>query len=321
MMLDEVVVVGFGKQKKESLVGAVQAVKPEDLKMTSSNLSTSFAGNVPGIIAVQTQGEPGSDEAKFYIRGISTFGSNTSPLIILDGVEINATMMNNIPPESIASFSVLKDATATSLYGSRGANGVIIVTTKSGKEGKVQVNFGASVGVRKVIKEVAVLNPYEYAKYQYELGETSAYGSYDDLDIWKSVKGNDYQDNLFGRTGLQQIYNVGISGGSKDTKFNVSYARTNDKSIMMGSDYSKDNINAKLNSKLNKWFTLDFNARLSYQKVNGLGSGADTNESNAANSIVARTVIFRPIDPITAGLEDDDDSSSSYEASPYELQR
>ena len=78
-------VVGFGKQKKESLVGAVQAVKPEDLKMTSSNLSTSFAGNVPGIIAVQTQGEPGSDEAKFYIRGISTFGSNTSPLIILDG--------------------------------------------------------------------------------------------------------------------------------------------------------------------------------------------------------------------------------------------
>lgn len=89
-------------------------MKPEDLKMTSSNLSTSFAGNVPGIIAVQTQGEPGSDEAKFYIRGISTFGSNTSPLIILDGVEINATMMNNIPPESIASFSVLKDATATS---------------------------------------------------------------------------------------------------------------------------------------------------------------------------------------------------------------
>lgn len=94
MMLDEVVVVGFGKQKKESLVGAVQAVKPEDLKMTSSNLSTSFAGNVPGIIAVQTQGEPGSDEAKFYIRGISTFGSNTSPLIILDGVGKNYRLVH-----------------------------------------------------------------------------------------------------------------------------------------------------------------------------------------------------------------------------------
>ena len=92
-VLDEVVVVGFGKQKKESLVGAVQSVKPQDLKMTSSSLTTSFAGNVPGIIARQTTGEPGYDNAEFYIRGVSTFGANKSPLIILDGVEISATML------------------------------------------------------------------------------------------------------------------------------------------------------------------------------------------------------------------------------------
>lgn len=175
MMLDEVVVVGFGKQKKESLVGAVQAVKPEDLKMTSSNLSTSFAGNVPGIIAVQTQGEPGSDEAKFYIRGISTFGSNTSPLIILDGVEINATMMNNIPPESIASFSVLKDATATSLYGSRGANGVIIVTTKQGQLSEkmsVDIRFDNTFSMPTYVQKMADGPTYMDIPGYYKPGET-----------------------------------------------------------------------------------------------------------------------------------------------------
>lgn len=141
-LLNEVVVVGFGKQKKESLVGAVQSVKPEDLKMTSSSLTTSFAGNVPGIIARQTQGEPGYDNAEFYIRGISTFGANNQPLIILDGAEITSEMLNNIPPESIESFSVLKDATATSLYGSRGANGVIIVNTRQGSASeKMSVNI------------------------------------------------------------------------------------------------------------------------------------------------------------------------------------
>ena len=314
--LNDVVVIGYGTMKKKDLTGSVSSVSAKDIaNVPVSSAAQAIQGKMAGVSVMQTEGSPDAD-VKIRVRGGGSLSQDNSPLYIVDGFPVNS--ISDIAPSDIETIDVLKDASSTAIYGARGANGVIIVTTKSGKEGKVQVNFGASVGVRKVIKEVAVLNPYEYAKYQYELGETSAYGSYDDLDIWKSVKGNDYQDELFGRTGLQQIYNVGISGGSKDTKFNVSYARTNDKSIMMGSDYSKDNINAKLNSKLNNWFTLDFNARLSYQKVNGLGSGADTNESNAANSIVARTVIFRPIDPITAGIEDDDDSSSSYEASPYE---
>lgn len=156
--LDEVVVVGFGKQKKESLVGAVQAVKPEDLRITSSSLTTSFAGNIPGIIATQTSGEPGYDNADFYIRGVSTFGSSTAPLILLDGVEINSTMLNNIPPESIESFSVLKDATATSLYGSRGANGVILVNTKLGnlsEKMKVNIRFDNTVSMPTSVQEMA----------------------------------------------------------------------------------------------------------------------------------------------------------------------
>ena len=131
--LEESIVVGFGTQKKESLVGAVQAVKPTDLATSSSNLTTSFAGNIPGLIARQTSGEPGADGAAFYIRGVSTFGANSEALIVLDGVEITSSMLNNIPSEAIESMSVLKDATATALYGSRGANGVLIVTTKEGR--------------------------------------------------------------------------------------------------------------------------------------------------------------------------------------------
>ena len=133
-VMDDVVVVAFGTQKKESLVGAVQVVRPSTLKVTSSNLSTSFAGKIAGVISTQSSGEPGADGANFWIRGISTFGANKSPLLILDGVEIVSEMLNNIPPEAIESFSILRDATATALYGSRGANGVMIITTKNGRQ-------------------------------------------------------------------------------------------------------------------------------------------------------------------------------------------
>lgn len=156
--LEESVVVGFGTQKKESLVGAVQAVKPADLATSSSNLTTSFAGNIPGLIARQTSGEPGADGAAFYIRGISTFGANSSALIVLDGVEITSSMLNNIPTEAIESMSVLKDATATALYGSRGANGVLIVTTKEGRNSEkiaISASFDNTVSMPTIVQEVA----------------------------------------------------------------------------------------------------------------------------------------------------------------------
>ena len=141
--LDEVVVTAFGVgQKKESLVGAVTQVRPAELKVPSSSLSTSFAGRLSGVIAVQRSGEPGADGASFWIRGKSTFSGATGALIILDGVEISSTELNSLDAEAIESFSILKDATATALYGTRGANGVMIITTKSGKDlDKPIINF------------------------------------------------------------------------------------------------------------------------------------------------------------------------------------
>ncbi len=146
-ILEDAVVVGFGKQKKESMVGSVTAISPGELKTTSSNLSTAFAGRIAGVVTVQSSGEPGADGSNFWIRGISTFGNNTKPLIILDGVEIDSSVLDMISPESIEQFSVLKDATSTALYGSKGANGVLIVTTKEGKSNeKIMVNVRVENG-------------------------------------------------------------------------------------------------------------------------------------------------------------------------------
>lgn len=318
-MLSEVVIVGAGTQKKVSVTGAITSVKGATLKAPSSSLTNSIAGKLAGVVSTTSSGEPGSTSS-FYIRGISTFGGVSTPLILLDGVEISSGDLDRIPSESIESFSILKDASATAIYGARGANGVIIITTKSGQEGKVQVNFGASYGLRKVTKMVDVLNPYEFVMWQQELDQKSFnYGTFDDLEIYKSYTDTDYQGEIFGRTGNQQQYNISVSGGNKDTKFNISYSRNDEKSIMLNSGFAKDNINAKINTKINKWLTFDFNARLSYQKVKGTGSGADDNQSSATTSVNARSVVFAPVEKLISGGSDDDENVNNARYTPIEI--
>ena len=316
--LNDVVVIGYGTVKKKDLTGAVTSVSAKDLaNIPVSTASEAIQGKMAGVTVTTTEGSPDA-EIKIRVRGGGSLSQDNSPLYIVDGFPVSS--ISDIAPNDIESIDVLKDASSTAIYGARGANGVVIVTTKSGKEGKVQVNFGASLGIRKVMKEIEVLSPYDYAKYQYETqyGKDQEYGDWRDMDIWKSVAGSNWQDELFGRTGLQQIYNLSVSGGSKETKFNVSYSRTDDKSIMVGSDFTKDNINAKLNTKLNKWLSLDFNARLAYSVVNGLNSGGDTNDASASNSIINKAITYRPVEPLNASSEDDADESSNTDINPYD---
>ena len=316
--LNDVVVIGYGTVKKKDLTGSVTSVSAKDLaNIPVSTASEAIQGKMAGVTVTTTEGSPDA-EIKIRVRGGGSLSQDNSPLYIVDGFPVSS--ISDIAPNDIESIDVLKDASSTAIYGARGANGVVIVTTKSGKEGKVQVNFSASLGVRKVMKELDVLSPYDYAKYQYETqyGKEQEYGDWRDMDIWKSVTGRNWQDELFGRTGLQQIYNISVSGGSKETKFNVSYSRTDDKSIMMGSDFTKDNINAKLNTKLNKWLTLDFNARLAYSVVNGLNSGGDTNDASASNSIINKAITYRPVEPLNASSEDDADETSNRDINPYD---
>ena len=148
--------------------------------------------------------------------------------------------------------------------------------------------------------------------------KSTNYGNFADFDIWKSRTGHNFQDEVFGRTGTQAIYNANVSGGSKDFKYNVSYAHNQENSIMEKSGYNKDNIGAKLQAKLNKWITFDFNARMAYQKVKGLSGGADTNDTSSANSIVAQTLIFAPVSELSASDDDDEENSASSRRSPME---
>ena len=255
--LEDVVVVGFGVQKKESLVGAVQSVKPSDLQTSSSNLSTSFSGKIAGVIAVQKSGEPGADGANFWIRGISTFGSGQSPLLILDGVEITNQMLNNIPPETIESFSVLKDATAPALYGSRGANGVMIITTKNGRDSeKMTINlraeFGASAPTRvpKVADGITYMETFNEARTT--RGEKPYYsnekimGTKLGLDpyVYPNV---DWYDMLFKDCTFNQNFNFNMTGGAKKIDYFLNASVYNENGIMRKPEASKfdTNINAQ----------------------------------------------------------------------------
>lgn len=314
-LLDEVVVIGYGTVNKRDLTGSVASVSSQDIaSIPVSSASEALTGKMAGVNITTTEGSPDAD-IKIRIRGGGSLSQDNSPLYIVDGFPVSS--ISDIAPSEIQSIDVLKDASSTAIYGARGANGVIIVTTKSGKEGKVQVDFGASFGFKKVTKMTEVMSPYDFVAYQREIGSLD-YGNYNDMDIWKSIDGIDYQDEIFGRTGNQQQYNVNVAGGSKQLTYSVSYAHNEEKSIMLGSGFKKDNINAKLKSELNKWLTLDFNARLSYSTIEGLSGGADTNESNAANSTVANAVVFRPVNALSHSSDDDEESNAALQKTPLE---
>lgn len=163
LLADEVVVTAFGKkERKEALVGSVTSIKPGELKIPASNLTAALAGQAAGIIAYQRSGQPGQDNASFFVRGVTTFGYKQDPLILIDNVELTTTDLARLQVDDIASFSILKDASATALYGARGANGVILVATKEGKEGPAKINFRSEYSSSQATKTPEIVDPIEY---------------------------------------------------------------------------------------------------------------------------------------------------------------
>ena len=261
-VMDDVVVVAFGTQKKESLVGAVQVVRPSTLKVTSSNLSTSFAGKIAGVISTQSSGEPGADGANFWIRGISTFGANKSPLLILDGVEIVSEMLNNIPPEAIESFSILRDATATALYGSRGANGVMIITTKNGRQSeKMSINVRLESGIsmptriQDIADGVTYMENYNEALrtrtptgevYQPRFSDEKIAGTRNRLNPYV-YPNNDWYSMLFKDFTVNENMNLNVRGGGKVVDYFLNASIFNENGILKKPSESKfdTNINSQ----------------------------------------------------------------------------
>jgi len=310
--LDEVVVVGYGVQKKRDLTGSVSSIGEKALKdIPVTTAAEAITGRMAGVQVTTTEGSPDA-EISIRVRGGGSISQDNSPLFIVDGFPVAS--ISNIPPSDIQSIDVLKDASSTAIYGARGANGVVIVTTKSGKEGKVSVNFNSYIGAKSNVRNLAVLSPYEYVMYQYELDPGSStfqnyYGVYDDLEIYKSVQGTNWQDEVFGQTAIQQYYNVGISGGTKQTKYNLSLTRNDEGSIMIGSGFERNNLNFKLNTEISKTVSLDFATRMSYTIIDGAGvssgSGSTTRLRNAVK--YAPTKGLREF---SNDLDDDDELNS-----------
>ncbi len=256
--LDEVVVVGYGTQKRESLVGAVQAVRPEELVTNTSNLASSFAGNIAGMISRQRTGEPGYDTIEYYVRGVSTFGTNAAALIVLDGIEIPSTMLSNIQPETIASFSVLKDATATALYGSRGANGVIIINTKDGHNSEkmtCKVTYETTVAmptyVQKAADAVTYMEMYNEAVYNDAIAAGSTYVPFYSQDQIEGTRqhlnpyiypDNDWYSLLFKSATVNEHANLSMQGGSKIVTYFLNAAFFNESGIVRSPSESPLNI-------------------------------------------------------------------------------
>lgn len=322
--LDEIVVVGYGTMAKKDLTGSVSSVSGGQLKdLPVTSAAQAIVGRMPGVQITQTEGSPDA-EFKVRIRGGGSITQDNSPLYIVDGFPVDN--INDVAPTDIASINVLKDASSTAIYGARGANGVIIVTTKAASEGKAKINYNMYVGWKNITKKLDVLDPYEYALYTYEqLGSdtyTPKFGNFQDMDLYKEVDGSNWQEQIFGRTGTSIYNNVAISGGSKVARYNISLTRNDEKAIMIGSGFSRTNLNIKTSYDAKPWLKLELNSRLSDYNLKGGGTTSTTGKE--ADSRLAHIIGYFPVRGISEfgdseDLDDeDDDLASSYLFNPLQ---
>ncbi len=314
--LDETVVIGYATVKRRDLMGSVSSVDNKSLtQVPVASVTEALSGRMAGVQVTATEGDPDA-EIKIRVRGGGSITQDSSPLYIVDGFP--AESINDIPASDIQSIDVLKDAFSTAIYGSRGANGVVLVTTKSGAAGKVSVSYNAYYGQKQMANKdaIQVMNPGEFVKLQWELGVLKdnledeyipAYGSWEDMDQYAAMKGNDWVQQVFGRTGTTFNHNLSVSGSSDKVKWTLSYAHIGDNAIMLGSDYTRDNLTFKTQYKPVKQLTFDFNARYSNTEVMGAGSNSinDSGSTSGTSARLKHAVQYTPI-PVTGATSDSD---------------
>lgn len=312
--LDEVVVIGYGTVKRKDLTGAVSSVDAKTITAAPvSSALEAIQGRVAGLNISSTEGSPDA-ELTVRIRGGGSITQDNAPLYIVDGFPVST--IADIAPQDVESIDILKDASSAAIYGSRGANGVILVTTKSGKIGKTSINLNIFSGARKLANKLDVLSPGDYVLWQYERAllanklnnYTDYFGNFQDIDLYKNVPANDWQEIVFGRTGSTYNQNLSISGGSEKTKFTVSHSFVKDKAIMQLSDYQRQNVNFKFNHKLYDRLTLDLGLRYSDMRINGGGMN-EQNEISSADSRLKYAMLYPPfaVEGLTTTTETDDD--------------
>ena len=318
--LDETVVIGYATVKRRDLMGSVTSVGNEALQQVPvATVGEALTGKMAGVQVTTTEGDPDA-EIKIRVRGGGSITQDASPLYIVDGFPVES--ISDIPASDIQSIDVLKDAFSTAIYGSRGANGVVLVTTKSGTSGKISVNYNAYWGQKKMANADAIQtgSSYDFVQNQYEFAVLrdrldddyiKVFGDFVDMDLYKDVAKNDWVQKVFGNTGRTFSQNISVSGATDKVKWTASYAHVGDKAIMMNSDYKRDNLNFKTQYKPIKQITVDINARYSRTEVMGAGANSlNDGGSTSSNGRLKHAVQYTPF-PIT-GVATDSDLAEDY---------
>lgn len=302
--MEEVTVVAFAKQKKESVISSITTINPTNLKVPSSNLTTALSGRMAGMISYQKSGEPGADNAEFFIRGVTTFGYKKDPLILIDNIELSADDLARLNVDDIASFSIMKDATATALYGARGANGVILVTTKEGREGRAKVSLRLENSFSMPADMVDMADPITYMKLGNEavisrnpLGVTP----YSQSKIANTAKGTnpymfpatDWYNELFSKVAVNQRGNISVSGGGQVARYYVAAAFSKDNGLLKvdkqnnfnnNIDLKKYSVRSNVNINLTKSTELAIKVQGNFDDYIGPLNGGDVMYSLAMKS-------------------------------------
>lgn len=314
--LEEVVAIGYATVERKDLTGSVSSVNEKQLKdIPVNSAAEALTGRLAGVQVTTSEGAPGS-EVQIKVRGGGSITQSNDPLYIIDGVQVEDGL-SSLSPQDIASVDVLKDASATSIYGARGANGVVIITTKGGKEMKTQVNYNNILGMKSLANKLDVMNPYDFVLYQYERSrgltttETAfetRYGTWDDITQYQQTPFIDWQERTFGNDAFMQTHNANIVGGTKATQYNLSVTSNNEDGIMLNSGFDRKLVNFRFDNRVSDKLRVGFNVRYTNQSI--LGAGTSDAGSTTYN-MLRHTIKYMPLD--IGGLAEDEIDEAYYE--------
>lgn len=326
--LEELVVVGYGSVKKSDLTGSVSTLAVSDMvKAPVGNFADALAGRAAGVRVFSNDGQPGGG-VNIMIRGAGSLTQNTSPLYVVDDFPIENLDPSTLNPEDIESISILKDASSASIYGSRAANGVVLIKTKRGKLGRPDISLSTSIGFQAQPEKMELMSPYEFLKYQMELNptQTTTTAYFRDgktLEDYRNVEGVNFQDLLF-RTGAIKMYNVSIRGGNEQTKYSVSGSAFDQRGVIINTGYNRYSGRVTLDQKLAK--NINVGATANYTRVTNSGQRINAAAGNSSPSTYTlfRTWVYRPVAPIGEDInliEDEADESavnnSDFRVNPF----
>ena len=298
-VIEEVVVIGYGGSKaRKDLTGSVGSVSGKKLEAVPvTSAAVALQGKVAGVQVTTVDGQPGAD-VHIRVRGGTSVTQSNEPLYIVDGFQTDN--INDIPPSDIASIDILKDASLTAIYGAKGGNGVVVVTTKSAKEGKVQVSFNGNLSVSSLARKLDLMDAQDFVNYQYQwhacngTRSTNAkffkanFGNPYDLDMYSVLPSHDWQDEVMGENPISYTANLNIGGGSEKVNFNISLTNSEDKGIILGSGVRRTNLNIKTNVKITDKLTFQVNPKFTFRRDEGAGG------DNIGTGAIIDVLKYRP---------------------------